>query len=586
MLDPYRMVVVNVIASALVFFSVLFYRFIYPKKKINLFILLLLISILPIISIFRTGAYESGDFNIHIYREIEFYRALSEGNIMPSWAGDLNAGFGYPLFLFNYTFPYYIFSFIHFLGASYILAEKIILALSFILSGVFMYSFSKEYFKKELIAFGVAIFYLFTPYHLIDLHFKVAVGELFIFIILPLIFLFEYKLFQKKNTGMFLLSCLSIAFLIMSHAPLAFFSLLLLLVFIFFLSLQKRNFFKALPNILTIFVGALSSAYIWLTPFFLHQYTYIQNVGLQTGYFPTIIDLLFSPWKLGFLFQGPEGEISYLLGYTQLIVIVALIAILFFKKTFNKHKNHVIFWLITTTVIFFLILNPSKFIWESIPFVKAAGSHRLLLLVTFSISLLSGYLVTYLKNRKKIIYVFLFLTIAYTMLNWGQRRVIPEISDFVLINNIEKSTAQGEGHFYAASKWVDVNNIWFSNVPNNPAEILKGDGTVQNIKRTSTNHTYIFFAKTPLVVKENTLYFPDWSAKANGRKINIYPDSKGIISFYLPKGKHLVELQFNDLKEVFFLKLFSGMSILIILALIFCFWIYNIVLSKANVFKK
>jgi len=90
MLDPYRMVFVNVVTSLLVLSGTIIYRYVYPKKKLNLFILLLIISILPVISIFRTGTYESGDFNIHVRRSMEFYQLLSEDNIMPTWAGNLN----------------------------------------------------------------------------------------------------------------------------------------------------------------------------------------------------------------------------------------------------------------------------------------------------------------------------------------------------------------------------------------------------------------------------------------------------------------------------------------------------------------
>lgn len=132
MIDPYRMVFVNAIASLLVLTGVIIYRYIFPKKKVNLFILLLAISMLPIISIFRTGTYESGDFNIHVYRAMAFYDSLEDGQFMPSWAGELNATYGYQLFIFNYSLPYYITSFFHFLGLSFITSMKLFLATFYI----------------------------------------------------------------------------------------------------------------------------------------------------------------------------------------------------------------------------------------------------------------------------------------------------------------------------------------------------------------------------------------------------------------------------------------------------------------------
>src|SRR3989344_6658230 len=193
MIDPYRMVFVNGIASLLVLTGVIIYRYVYPKRKINLFILLLIISILPIISIFRVGTYESGDFNIHIRRSMEFYRLLSQGDIMPSWAGDLNATYGYPLFIFNYILPYYLISFFHLIGFSFMYSLKIFLALSFIFSGIFMYLFSKQIFKNNLATFTSSVFYLLTPYHLISTHFKITIGEILAYALIPLVFYFINK---------------------------------------------------------------------------------------------------------------------------------------------------------------------------------------------------------------------------------------------------------------------------------------------------------------------------------------------------------------------------------------------------------
>ena len=58
---------------------------------------------------------------------------------MPSWAGNLNATYGYPLFIFNYTLPYYFISLFHFLGLSFINSLKVFLFSNMILSGIFMY---------------------------------------------------------------------------------------------------------------------------------------------------------------------------------------------------------------------------------------------------------------------------------------------------------------------------------------------------------------------------------------------------------------------------------------------------------------
>src|SRR5438067_733186 len=93
---PYHMVFVSVIALCVYLLFIIVYHFIFPQKKISYLFLLLGFSILPIISVFREGTYESGDLTLHVSRLMDFYKSLSEGVLIPRWASELNATFGYP----------------------------------------------------------------------------------------------------------------------------------------------------------------------------------------------------------------------------------------------------------------------------------------------------------------------------------------------------------------------------------------------------------------------------------------------------------------------------------------------------------
>ena len=195
MLDPYKMVYVNLTASFILCAGLLIYKYVYPKRDINLFVVLILVSILPLLSLLRPGAYESGDFNIHIYRIMSFYDSLKEGHIMPSWAAELNATYGNPLFIFNYSLSYYLISFFHFIGFSFIFSTKLYLGINLFLSGIFMYLWIRTVTGNKFAAFVSAIFYVFNPYHLIDIHFRATLGESTIFTLAPLIFFFITKYF-------------------------------------------------------------------------------------------------------------------------------------------------------------------------------------------------------------------------------------------------------------------------------------------------------------------------------------------------------------------------------------------------------
>lgn len=569
MIDPYRMVVVNLIAFFILLSGSLFYKFIYPRKEINLFVLLIFISILPIISIFREGIYESGDFNIHIYRSIEFYRSLSQGNIMPSWAGEVNATFGLPLFIFNYTLPYYIISFIHFLGFNFINSLKLFLAGSYILSGIFMFMFTKKIFKNVLAAFTSSIFYLFAPYHLIDLHFKVVIGELLAFTIMPLLFFFIAKIQEKKEkTNSIIFAGLSFAALVASHVFIAFIAGLIIVSYGLFICIKNSDFKIFLKTSVALLIGSLISAYIWLTPFFMSQYTIIQKTKLTFVPLENVATLFYSPWRMGFLFQGPRGEIANLIGYTQLFIIFFILYRLLTKKFTRRVLTFIIFWLAIFAVTFFLILPISKFAWEIFPFIKAVGQHRLLVLVAFLTSILAGYMLAQKNMSKLFAYVLIGITIFYTIPNWGHRRMIPNITDSQMDKEIPFSTYNVDRHFYANSRWVDEENPYFNKIPEKRIEIIEGKATITELKRTTTKHTYHVDAQTNLQILENTLYFPGWSAKTDEMSIDIFPSIKGTIAINLPKGNYNLIVNYKDILIFEVLKKIGLVSIIVVLGIL------------------
>lgn len=564
--DPYKMVFISILAVVFSAIAVLIYQFIYPKKKIPYPVLLFIISFLPLISIFRTGVYESGDFSLHIYRSMEFYHSLSEGNIIPSWAQNLNATYGYPLFMFNYTLPYYFLSLLKFLGFTYIVSMKIFLALSFIFSGVFMYLFAKNVFKKDLAAFASSVFYLFSPYHLISLNFKVTIGEILAFTFLPLVLFFTDKFFKTYKLIYLLLTSLSFALLSLSHIFIAIFSFFIITSYVFFLSNKSK-----LKNSFYLFIIFLISLLIFgynIFPSIIYKkYMFLNLMQAQTLAFPKITELLYSPWRAGLLFQGPYGEISSLIGYTQLFVVVIIIFLLLKSKIEKKYIKPVIYWGFLTFLFVFLITPFSKFFWDILPLINIVGAHRLLLIIAFCISILAGYLVLAKEKNTKFIYVLLAITVFYTILNWGNRKMLPQINDNALKANLPISTYNGEKHFYANTKWVKRDDPWFNIVSNKDIEGQSEKIKYITIIKTSTKHLYKINTLKPTLIKENTLYFPTWTAKINNKPIDIWPDSRGVISLKTKTGEQYLELTYSDFpiyNLIKFISLFSFFTITLV----------------------
>jgi len=515
---------------------------------------------------------------------MDFYENLSQGNFMPSWGGNLNMTFGYPVFIFNYILQYYIIAFFHYLGVSFITSMKLFLAFSFFASGIFMYLWAKELFKNTLAAFAASIFYLFSPYHLIVLHFRVN-GEILAFVFVPILLYLFQKIFIKPTPLLICLAGLSYGLFYLAHSASAIFFLPILISYILFtLLIYKKDFVKKTAlSFLSIITGIILAAYVFAAHLVLSQYTYssLSRGGLT---YTNFLSLLYSPWRMGFLFQGPKGEYAFIIGYTQLFVFFLIVYFLLKNKIKKPTKYFVLFWCSIFIILVFFITPWSAFFWNVIPLISIAQfSFRLHVFVTLCTSVLAGYLILNLRN-KLLIYVLIVLTIFYTILNWGSRTMITDINDTYLKQNVPYSTLNYEAMAIMAwPKWLDANHLVETKIPKYHLQILRGNGKVKEILRSQTDHSYVLLAESPLTLVENTLYFPGWTVKVDNKETQInYLNKKylGKIIFNVPPGIHYVDVKYDDIPEYKFSKFIAVIGYLIIFLILLIISIKRFFLKK------
>lgn len=560
------MIIINIVLSAFLLFGIVIFKYIF-KRKINLFYLLILISILPIISIFRLGSYESGDLSLHTTRLMSFYNLLINYRLIPRWTPEFNAGYGDPHFLFAYFLPYFIGSIFHFIGLSFLGSIKLLLAFSFVVSGITMFFWVKEELGKKA-GFTAAIFYLFMPYHLVDMHFRVTIAENLSFVFLPFILLAIKKIIEKNNKRWFFVLSLSFALLILSHQVISIMFFPIMLSYFIFVWFRKRN--KTIKSLIYCFssmlFGLFISSFYWLPIVFLAEFTQ-QGLNPTLISFPNLSQLMYSPWRLGFLFQGHKGELSYLIGYTQLFAVGLSVYLIIKKSLDKKLKSLLLFFLIVFAILIFMLLPISKPIWETTPLLRYSQfSTRLLVLLSLCVSLIAG-IITKKINKNWFIAFICFLTISYTILNWGNRRTIPAINDNYLKKefNIKPDISGLEP---SSPIWADLKKSQVRTKPKANIEVISGNGLIKKISRTPIDHQYQIKAHSDIEIKENTLFFPGWVALINGNVHTINyknPSYPGVITFKLNKGAYDVDVKFIDLPIIIFSKWLSLISVTILI---------------------
>lgn len=386
------------------------------SKKVILWLVFLT---LPAICGLMLPGYFGVHDDMHPAWIFEMLQAFSMKQFPPRWAANLSFGFGYPLFHFVYPLPYYLGAFLNWLGMSLTGSIQMLHALSLIFSGIFMYLFAKEHWKKNA-ALIAAVVYIYTPYRALDVYVRGAIGEAVAFVFLPLI---GWGIVKCCKTGYWRyvgLTALAVAGLILSHNLTALAGLPILALY-GLLEIWKRRK-KANVKLLTLqqissfVLGLVISAYFWLPALVDKKFMVDDTLFNFKDHFPFIKQLIFSKWGHGASLWGPGDGMSFQVGIVNWLVLIIggfLISYLLIKR--RKIELVAGYFILIAGVSLFLMNIRSSFIWDSVPLLAYFQfPWRLLIVTTFCSSFLAGFVASKIKPTKWLFAIMLVMPIILT----------------------------------------------------------------------------------------------------------------------------------------------------------------------------
>lgn len=545
-------------------------------KKLFWISLLFFVSLIPMTAFLGSDLPLTHDGQDHAARIANFYQNLAEGNLIPRWAGNLNWGYGHPVLMFLYPLPSYFASIFHFLGFSFVDSTKIVFGLGFVLSGLTMYWWIRELFDgRDLPAFAAGLLYLFAPYRFVNLYVRGAIGENFFFIWPPLVLYFLLKLSNNFKWKYIAGGALSLAAMILSHNALSLMFLPFMAGYGIILVLINKNWSLVIHYLLFVILGFGVSAFFWLPAFFEGKYTLrdIVTQGEYAGRFETWRRLVWSPWNF-----GGTGAFSGQLGVLQWLTVLAAPALIYWMYKRDKTDKACFALLLLSLATFlmavFLILPLSRPFYETFTILqKFQFPWRWLSLAIFPPAIFAGALICALFKKYRLFAVgcLLLAVLALNKDYWQPK-------DYLV-----KPEAFYTGIYYGTTDTGESAPIWsvrfMLEEPKARLEIIEGMARINELERTVTHRSYrinVESEKARLV--ENTLYFPGWFVFVDGEKTEIEfqdPDHRGLMTFWAPRGKHEVVVNFQETKLRMFANIVSGGSLLALA-----------VLSVAVFFKK
>lgn len=489
-------------------------------------LLIIILSLLPFIIIFTTPLLpHTSDGGVQLPRMAAYFKALTDGHFPVRWAGDLNYGYGLPLFNFIYQFPFLITSLLIFLGFGLVSSFKIALAASFVFSGIFMYLFVRQWLGDEKKAMIVTLFYQFAPFRLVEILVRGALGGIFAYTFFPLVL---YGIVTKS----FAVTAIATALLVLSHNSLSLIFFGVSVVFSLYFARDKKF------ALLSLGYGLLLSAFFWLPALFEHKYTY------GDLFMKDLYKMYFFPFQNFFIPNLTDaanlriGEISVQLGLFHTIAMILTIIGLIKNKLDKKIRSILIFGLVLTGVAMFFMLPVSGLLWEKISFLRQFQfPWRFLAVTTFSTALMS-------LAWKKIPVIILVLMVASTLVYWYPRQGFDRVNEADFWNFPLNTTYFGE---------TDV--IWSAgpakSYPASRVEFIEGMGIISDFQKKTQIHTFTVEASAPARLVDHTQYFPGWRVYVDNQKTPIEFQNqlyRGEITFAVPEGAHNIRVIFEESK--------------------------------------
>lgn len=533
----------------------------------------------------RTLLFEKGYFNMHddlqMMRQLEMEKCFQDGQIPCRWVPDMGYKYGFPLFNFYPPLPYLVGQVVRTFGFAFTDTAKILFAISIITSGIGMYLLAKEFFRRTG---GVvsAVFYMWAPYHAVDVYVRGAMNESWALIFFPFIFLYGYKLItgdKKDNAKNVILLALSYAGLFMSHnLMIMIFTPFFVLWCLIWLWLNKwSGFWKKVISLAS--AGLLSlglSAYFTLPAVFENKLTWLKSqlIGYYdyTAHFVTIKQLLISRywgygpsvWLENDGMPFPAGQIHW---GASIITLSALLIGYFVSKKKNLFSNHIliisIFLFLMGWLTSFMTHVRSTPVYAALPFLALVQfPWRFLTLVSFAFSFLSGafavILYKYFPKRAKL-YIS-FLIVGLIMFNWSY--FVPQGGKMGNLTDAEKFSGEA-WQLQLTAGIYDYLPLTAKMAPRAPQKVLAEVVDIKNgdlLKDSKTKITEMEqgtdWAKFNInVVGEseniriNIFEFPTWKITLDGKEIEQFMpevESWGRMWVKIPSGEHKVELKFTD----------------------------------------
>ncbi len=505
-----------------------------------------------------------GYYNMHddlqMMRQLIIETCLRDGQIPCRWTQHMGYGYGFPLFNYYPQLPYIVGEVFRVIGFSFVNTAKLLFFTSLVASGIAMYFLAREFWGRQGGIISSA-FYIWAPYHSLDIYVRGAMNEAWALVWFPLILLSSYKLIITSKFKYIIILALGFYGLLNSHNLMVLIFTPLFAVWCLMWILKNKSW-RVIPKLILSGLWAFGLSAFFTIPVAFEQ-KFVQVESLIVGYydyvahFTTLNQLLISRfWGYGASVWGEEDRMSFQLGYLHWILpTLLLIYVLWKYYKDRKIDNTTIvtsFFVMSGWFALFMAHNKSTPLWvvfnDVLKFVQFPW--RFLTLAIFSFSAVAGsfVLLPFFRQEKVKNWSVLILIIILIIFNveFFRPEKMGPLTDQEKYSDFAWDLQQTSGIY-------DYLPVTAQTAPKSPqktiAEVSEGDIELSNMSQTSNKAYVVAEVKTDnAILQINILQYPGWEVYVDGARVETFvgEDPWGRIHIKLSKGKHEISARFVD----------------------------------------
>jgi hypothetical protein len=556
---------------------------------------LLIAIIIPIIGILPTlgeGLANGADAPFHAHRIYALSELIQSGNLYPRWVTYLHMGYGYPIFNFYPPGATHIGAWFHLFGFDVVTAYNLTNALAWSIGSVGIYLLARTFLPIR-VALLACVLWVVAPSRFFEFWWQGSLAQIIATSFIPLVF---YGIIRTSKVPILknsLWIAIPFATIIFTHIPTTYMTALFVAPLCIIAPLKvvydKKSLRIIKPNVGVKHVSPLRSISIFkeMSHEILRRWLFIGSglaisAGLSAIFLlPVLAEVQFIeiagdlPDTVEFLRQK-FGTFSEIFSIPQIIdstdatlvmpralgLIGGILSIIGFIALLSRKQIAIaLFLMLGLGFAVFLATEPSLDVWLWIPsFRNLRFPERILRIGAVFIALLGASSLLFIPKRWQ---SFGLVAISTIIILQALPIMHPRDDDRIWENlsAVDEITMEFQEHNWGTTAYDEYEPYWGEVTPldmppdvesyiNNPFQIriLESDAIRKSDHLSHTqisNNQIKVITDKDITIRFRQFYFPGWQMIVDGEHHPITPDERfGLIKSTLPKGEHIVQLEY------------------------------------------